>query len=101
VLLATGCAGQDLPPASPPRESSMDPPVTINGGGNADSQGMSVWRSYKTTSVEPCQVAPIAEASAAPLDWTAVGPWPGEVVIAHPPNVGERFTLIDDAIKKV
>jgi hypothetical protein len=93
TLPIAACAGKDLPAASPEQASSVDRA--------ADSPRMRVSRSYKTSSVAPCQVAPTDVASMASLDWNAVGRWPGDDVIAHPPAVGTDVAVLEEPIKKI
>jgi hypothetical protein len=92
--LAAGCAGQDPPAASPEHGPAIDPAA-------ASSQGMNVRRSYKTTPVAPCQVAPIDVATTGSIDWRFVGPWPGDAIIAHPPAVGTEVRVLEEPLKKL
>jgi hypothetical protein len=93
TLPLAACAGKDPPAASPQQTPSMDRA--------ADSQRLRVSRSYKTASVAPCQVAPADVASTAWIDWNAVGRWPGDDVIAHPPAVGTDVAVLEDPIEKI
>jgi hypothetical protein len=93
TLPIAACAGQDRPATSPNRGLAMDRA--------AGSQRMVVWRSYKTTSIAPCQVTPTDLATTRSLDWSVIGPWPGDAVIAHPPAVGTDVSVLEEPIKKV